>query len=93
MKTLLILNPERAGNDEVAKYTIRKAVRAVITNSEGLVGLVHVRINSHYKIPGGGMEKDESREEALKRECLEEMGCNIKIEREIGTIIQKCSAR
>jgi 8-oxo-dGTP diphosphatase len=35
-------------------------------------------------LPGGGVEKGESLEEAVKRECLEEIGCNVEVDKEIG---------
>ena len=35
-------------------------------------------------LPGGGVEKNENLFEAMERECLEEMGCEVKVEKEIG---------
>lgn len=40
----------------------------------------------YYKIPGGGIEKDETRIEACKRELYEETGCEIKITSELGSV-------
>lgn len=40
--------------------------------SEGGIGI-------HFTLPGGKIEKGESAHEALKRECLEELGADIEI--------------
>ncbi len=53
----------------------RYAVRAVICK-DGLLAMQRGR-NGEYKIPGGGIEKDESNEEALGREVLEETGLHV----------------
>jgi len=42
----------------------------------------------YHKLPGGGIEKDESIIEALNREIMEEVGAKIDIISEIGTIIE-----
>lgn len=66
----------------------REAARAVVFDIDKNVALLHVKNRNYFKLPGGGIEKGESKEEALKRECLEEIGCNIKIDREIGEIVE-----
>ncbi len=41
-----------------------------------------------FFLPGGGIEKNENPIEALKRECLEEVGCNIGNIQKIGTVTE-----
>jgi 8-oxo-dGTP diphosphatase len=66
------------------EYQKRKGVYAVIfhtTKSE--VAVVQTR-RGHYFLPGGGIEGNETNEECLKRELLEETGYEIKIGSLIG---------
>jgi len=67
---------------------IRKAVRAVIFDNENKVALINVSKHNYYKLPGGGIEGDESVESALRRECLEEVGCDVFVGEELGRIIE-----
>ena len=43
-------------------------------------------ISKKYEFPGGKIEKDETKEEALKREIREELGLKIYIEKLVKTI-------
>ena len=70
------------------KYGERSASRAVVFDQEGKIALLDVSKDGYYKLPGGGIKKGESITEALKRECLEEIGCNIKIKNEIGETLE-----
>ncbi|MCP5405466.1 MAG: NUDIX domain-containing protein [Pseudomonadaceae bacterium] len=84
MERLVLLNPENASPDEVAGFRRRYAVRAVVRDSDGNIALLHVSKHGYYKLPGGGVEKDEDRMAALARECLEEIGCHVEVENPIG---------
>jgi 8-oxo-dGTP diphosphatase len=53
-----------------------------------LVALLHATKYDYYKLPGGGIEKGESPEIAMKRECLEEIGCEVEIIKDLGTILE-----
>lgn len=88
MKTLLILNPENATEEEIQTYPIREAVRAVLIDGQRNVGIVYAKKDNYYKIPGGGIEKGEDKTIALKRECLEEIGCDIEVVGEVGKVIE-----
>lgn len=92
MKILAILNPENVSDDEVKKYSIRKAARAIVFDENKLIALLDVSKEKYYKLPGGGVEKLEDFKETLKRECLEEIGSNIDIITELGSIVEyrKC---
>ena len=71
-----------------AEYRLRKAARAIVFDKENKIALLNVSKCNYYKLPGGGVEKFESLSVALQRECLEEIGCQIKIKSEIGRIIE-----
>jgi 8-oxo-dGTP pyrophosphatase MutT (NUDIX family) len=69
-------------------YKRREAARAVVTDEDGRVALLHVVKYDYYKLPGGGIDAGESVTAALKRELLEEIGCEAEITGEIGQIIE-----
>lgn len=66
----------------------REAVRAVVTDETGQVALLNVTKRGFHKLPGGGIESNESRTEALEREVLEEVGCYIEVLSELGEVIE-----
>lgn len=88
MITLAKLNPENATNTEVKEYQLRQAARAVVFDDAGNVAILHVRNEKYYKLPGGGIESGEDTIAALKRECLEEIGCEIEVIDELGSIVE-----
>jgi ADP-ribose pyrophosphatase YjhB (NUDIX family) len=69
-------------------YLLRKASRAIVFNNNNEIAFQFASKHKYYKLPGGGIEKGETIEEALKREVLEESGCKIDITDEIGIIIE-----
>jgi len=69
-------------------YKYRQAVRAIIFNPQDQIALMYSSKFGYYKLPGGGIEAGEDVVKALKRECLEEVGCNIEIISEVGRIIE-----
>lgn len=64
---------------------IRKASRAVILN-KNKIAILEVNSGDYHKIPGGGVEENESLEQTAIREALEESGCSIKILQKIGEL-------
>jgi 8-oxo-dGTP pyrophosphatase MutT (NUDIX family) len=71
-----------------SKIILRNAVRAIILRENNILMVLLGKTNE-YKFPGGGIEENEEIEEALKREVLEETGCNvIKIIKKIGIITE-----
>ncbi len=88
MRELLLLNPEVASAEEVSPYPVREAARAVVLDGEGRIALLHVSHDGYYKLPGGGIDEGENKEEALRRECREEIGCEIEIISELGTVTE-----
>ena len=58
--------------------TFRVSVKAIIIEDDQLLA-IHLRDEQgdFYTLPGGGQEFGESLEEALDRECREEIGCGV----------------
>lgn len=69
------------------KYSVRKASRGILI-SNGKIALLNVTKFNYHKLPGGGVENDESIEKAFKREVLEETGCECEIVDQLGIVIE-----
>lgn len=77
MKKLAVINPRNVTEEEASTYALREAVRALVFDEDNKIALLKVSRDAYFKLPGGGVEVDEDFETALKRECLEEIGCEI----------------
>ncbi len=88
MRQLAIINPENVTEEEVKKYQVREAARAIVIDDHSNVALLHLSRDDYYKLPGGGIEVLEDKVSALKRECKEEIGCSIDEIIEIGIIVE-----
>ncbi len=88
MKIIKIIQANNFTDEEISKFQIRRAARAVVFDKDKNIGILFVSKLNYHKLPGGGLEGDENIEEALKRECLEEIGCNVEVVRELGEIIE-----
>lgn len=64
----------------------RIAVRTILLNGKGEMALLHKAKKNEYKLIGGGVDEGESLNQALKREVLEEAGCEIEVIAELGYI-------
>lgn len=70
----------------------RLVVRAIVLNEEGEMALHRIRRDDafgdqeYYETPGGGVDGGETLTEALKRECLEELGEEVELLQEIGVV-------
>jgi len=74
--------------DTFGKTVHREAVRAVTFREKSLL-MIYSPVNGDYKFPGGGVGKNESPEDALKREVREECGARlVRILQEIGCIVE-----
>lgn len=88
MQQILFINPENVSEEEVKTFSFREAARAIVFDGENNIALLHVANSNYYKLPGGGIEGSEDRMYALQRECLEEIGCEIDVFAEIGSIVE-----
>lgn len=66
----------------------RTAARGVLFDECNLIPLLYVSKYNYHKLPGGGLETNENPEQALRREALEEIGCQINLQKPLGQIIE-----
>lgn len=66
----------------------REASRAIVFDDTGLIPILFVSKYEYHKFPGGSINLNESRLEALEREVKEETGCGIQVKGEVGEIIE-----
>jgi 8-oxo-dGTP diphosphatase len=71
-----------------AELEPRTAVRVVVFDENRNIAMLHATRNGYHKLPGGGVEDGEDLMTALQRESREEIGCDIDVESEIGTIVE-----
>ncbi len=91
MKLIAIITDKEVIGKEIkfnGKYSLRTAARAIVFNSDNEIALLNAKKYKFHKLPGGGVEKGESIVNTLKRELQEEIGCKVKITKEIGKIIE-----
>ena len=63
-------------------------VKAVIQRSDGKILFVRTTYGKGYwNFPGGRIDKQESPEDAVRREVLEEVGINLKSTQQLGTFL------
>ena len=78
----------QAGIDLAQKHKTRTAVRAVIIDKSQII-LAFLQKNNEFKFPGGGVEINETLEDALRREVKEEIGAKLKlIKRKLGIVTE-----
>ncbi len=88
MKQLALINLRNATEEDFVGGTLRDAARAVVMDAKGNVALLHVSRDGYYKLPGGGVEEGEDMLLALRRECQEEIGCDVEVVGEIGSTLE-----
>ncbi|MDO8427749.1 MAG: NUDIX domain-containing protein [Candidatus Diapherotrites archaeon] len=79
--------PKRKSKIPVS-YNLRKAARAVLVDSKKQIALLHVAHHNFWKLPGGGIEQNETILEGLVREVREEVGCGISKIKELGETLE-----
>lgn len=80
------------GLQEISKEKVnvnyREAVRAIILQNNSIL-MVHTN-KGDYKLPGGGVNKEETHQDTLKREIKEETGYIVNnVKDKIGIIIER----
>lgn len=83
-KDLGIISEEKDRLD----YELRKAARALVFDGDNKIALLYVSNKTYHKLPGGGLEGGEDIESALRREVIEETGCEVIIKEELGMTIE-----
>lgn len=67
---------------------IRLGARGIV-RKWNLIAILHKKQKNEYKLPGGGIDAEESPEIAFEREILEEVGVKVTSIQEIGTITEE----
>ena len=84
MKLLKVIKDKDLGKD----FKTREASRGVLFDENNLVPILFVSKYNYHKLPGGGIEKGESKIQALIREIKEEVGSTIEVGDEIGKVVE-----
>ena len=71
---------------EGASYVDRPGAYAIIQNASGAIAVVRTR--KGYLLPGGGIDSGEELDSGLRREILEELGCESKIFAKLCAAVQ-----
>lgn len=75
-------------NKKDRAYNLKRAARVVLINEKKELALLNVSNEGYHKLPGGGIEKGETIEEAAHREIEEETGYKMNLDKKIGLIIE-----
>jgi len=89
MQVISIINPDNVPEAEALTFEKQEAVRAIVFNKDrNKIATQYSANHNYHKLPGGGLEGNEDLITALKRECREELGYGVEVEREPGEVIE-----
>jgi 8-oxo-dGTP pyrophosphatase MutT (NUDIX family) len=88
METILKINPDNITDEAVTLFKTRFAARGIVFDDSKNIALLPVTNHHYYKLPGGGIEDGEDKVEAFRRECLEEIGSDVEVVQELGSIVE-----
>ncbi len=88
MGLLRVINPDNVSEAVAGNFKPRLAARGVVINHDNNIAVLTVSKHNYYKLPGGGIEEGEDNLEAFRRECLEEIGFDVEVISELGSIIE-----
>ncbi len=88
MKLLKIFNEENVSQEKRISFRKKRNVRVIVFDKNRKIALLYSRELRYYEIPGGGIEEGEKKEESVIRECKEEVGCDVRIIKEVGKTIE-----
>lgn len=74
------------GKEDYLRHVSRFGARGIILDENDRVGMIYMARNKCYKLPGGGIEKEETSEEAFIREIIEETGYQVEIIKTLGYV-------
>lgn len=76
------------GTDGLSDAEPRYTARAVLKNNKDQYAVMYTEKYDFYLLPGGGIEDNEDKLDALRREVLEETGCTCETIEEIGCVYE-----
>ena len=76
------------GTDGICDALPRKTARAIAINDQGLLAVMYAKRFDLHSLPGGGMEGDETPEDAIVREIWEETGCACTSVEPLGVVLE-----
>lgn len=85
-KYLGFLNASNFTGTNFNDLPVRYVARPVVVDENNNLLICHSKSLDAHSLPGGGIEENESVDDATKRECLEEIGYNVEILQKIGCI-------
>ena len=83
-----VITDKDIGEKEVSMVNpkVRFGARGIVLRDDGKIAVFNKTKKNEYKLPGGGIEENETPEDAFCREVMEETGCEVEIIEALGTI-------
>lgn len=76
------------GTDGLCDALPRKTARAIVIHDNGLFAVMYAKRFDLHSLPGGGIEGDETPEDAIIREIWEETGCTCTSVEPLGVVLE-----